>query len=379
MSRLKEIKESPTVKVIARAAEFRRTGFDIIDLSFGETRFDTPINIKDAAIEALKEGYTHYTHSMGLLELREAIAEKLSMENGIDVNPQNEILVTIAKFALYLAVMAVADAGDEIIISDPCYPSYKPIVRLAGCIPVYVTLSEANDFHLDIEELESKISPKTKLVIINSPHNPTGSVLSKGELEAIADIVRKRDLYVISDEVYEKYVYDGRKHYSIASLPGMKDWTITVNSFSKSYAMTGWRVGYAVANKDIIKRMNTLQGHTITCICAFAQKAAIKAFKTRIEIANYCDVNRKLLVDGLNEIPGVRCKLPEGTFYAFPNISKLNKTSAQAAEYFLEKAHVLTTPGSAFGVHGEGYLRVSYAVEKDIIISALERLQAISN
>ena len=379
MSRLNDIKASATVQIIARAADLTRAGFDIVDLSFGETRFHAPDNVKDAAIEALEEGYTHYTQSAGLLELRQAIAEKLSTENCIDVNPENDILVTTAKYALFLGIMAVTNPGDEVIIPDPGYPSYEAAVRLAGCLPVQVPLSEDNDFHLDIEELYGKISPKTKIVIINSPHNPTGAVLTKSELEAIADILRKRKLYAISDEVYEKYVYDGRKHYSIASIPEMKQWTITVNSFSKSYAMTGWRVGYAVANKDLIRRMNMIQGHTLTCVCAFAQKSAIEAFKTKVEFANYCDINRKLLAEGLNKIPGIECKMPEGTFYAFPNISTLNKTSAQAAEYILEKTRVITTPGSAFGVHGEGHLRLSYAVKKDVIVKALEKLQAINN
>jgi aspartate/methionine/tyrosine aminotransferase len=376
MDRLEGIKESQTVKLIERVSELKKQGIDVIDLSFGEVRLDAPENIKNATIKSLKEGFTFYTPSLGIHELREILAEKLRRENQIEADPESEIIVTTAKYALFLAIMATTKPGDEVILPNPGYPSYEAAVKLAGCKPVAVALLETNNFHLDVEELEKKITSNTRLIIINSPHNPTGAVLSKSELEAIADIAKHHNLYVLSDEVYEKYVFDGHRHYSIASIAG-KERTITVYSFSKSYAMTGWRVGYAVASRDIIRRMNLMQSHTLTCICAFAQKGAIEALKSDVNFTAYFDDNRKMIVEALNKIYGIKCRMPEGTFYAFPNVSQLGKNSTQVAEDLLEKARILTTPGSAFGEYGEGYLRLSFGVKRDMIVKAIERLKVL--
>jgi aminotransferase len=358
---------------------------DVIRLEIGEPDFDTPNHIKEAAKKALDEGFTHYAPFAGFEELRVAIAEKAKIENDIEADPRREIVVTPgACSALYCAVLSVVNPGEKVLIPDPGWPHYEPCVKMAGGIPEHYPLLEENDFRADPHDLIRRVDKNTKAIIINSPNNPTGSVLTKGDIEGLAQIARENDLIVISDEVYEKIVYDDVHHISIASLPGMYERTITINAFSKTYAMTGWRLGYAIAPAEIITQMAKLVLYTSTCANSIGQRAAIAALKGPqdcvVEMVKEYKRRRDFLVRRLNEIEGVSCKLPKGAFYVFPNIKKLGMPSLECAHYILEHAHVSTVPGSGFGEHGEGYLRISYATSLENLEEATNRMEvAIKN
>jgi len=352
---------------------------DVVRMEIGEPDFDTPDHIKQAAKEALDQGFTHYTSSSGIPELRRAIARKMKAENNVDVNPDGEVVVTAgACNAISLAISATLDPGDEVLIPDPGWPHYGPTVRLAGGVPIGYSLLEENMFSLDVDDVRKKITNKTKMVIINTPNNPTGSVLERKTLEELADLAVEHDLFILSDEVYEKFVFDNNRHFSIASLPGMNERTITVNALSKTYAMTGWRVGYAVGREDVISEMIKINLFNNTCANSIAQKAAAAALEgpqNCIEqmVGEYKQ-RRDYVVKGLNEIDGVVCQKPAGAFYVFPNISGLKMPSFDAALYLLENAKVATVPGSAFGEFGENHLRLSYTTAIENIAKALERI-----
>jgi aspartate/methionine/tyrosine aminotransferase len=354
---------------------------NVISLGIGEPGFNTPENIVEAGIHALYQGYTKYTPNAGLLELREAVAEKLTAD-GLPADPRKNIIITTgAGEAIMLALLAVVNPGEEVLVPDPCWPNYYGQIHLAGATVKPVRTWESDGFHLKAEAVEEAISERTKALIINTPSNPTGAVLSKEELEEIAEVALKHDLVIISDEPYASIVYDGRKHFSIGALPGMADHVITVNSFSKTYAMTGWRVGYAHGPADVIAQMVKLQESVSSCVNSAAQRACIEALRgpqdsVKKMVEEY-EKRRKRLVAGLNELPGIKCTLPEGAFYAFPNITGLNRSSREVAMMFLEKAQVVVVPGTAFGEGGEGYLRVSFGGSMESIETALERLRAI--
>jgi len=356
---------------------------DVVNLSVGEPDFDTPRHILDAAADAMKTGYTHYTPNAGLMELREAIAEKLRKENGIEANPSTEIVATAgAMGALSLAVLAMMNPGDEVLIPDPGFVSYKAQVILAGAKPVSLPLTEENEFGIDPSDIVGRISPRTKALIINSPSNPTGAVMSEKELRHIAQIACQHDLIVISDEAYERILYDGAKHLSIASLPEMKERTISIYTFSKTYAMTGWRVGYAVANETIIREMVKLQEHIVAHPSSVSQMAAIAALRGPQDCVEKMrkeyEERRNLMVGAIAKITGITSLKPKGAFYLFPNVSKLGLSSVDLAMYLLEKAKVVTVPGTAFGEHGKGYLRLSYATSKEKIIDAMSRIGGVA-
>lgn len=355
---------------------------DVINLSVGEPDFDTPKYIIEAAIDAMKEGYTHYTPNAGLKEFREAVAQKVKRENKIDANPETEVMATVgAMGGLSLAILTVVDPGDDVLIPDPGFPSYRAQVVLAGGRPVPYKLLEENDFLIDADEIKKLITEKTKAIIINTPSNPTGTVLNEKSLKAISEIAIENDLVVISDEAYEAIIYDGLKHISIASLPDMKEHTISIFTLSKTYAMTGWRIGFAVADENIISQMTKLQEHISAHPSSISQKAAVAALRggndcIKKMIAEYNE-RRELLLEGLLEIPGFKCKKPQGAFYVFPNIKSFGISSEEFSMQLLEKAKVVVVPGTAFGEHGEGYVRISYATSKEKLINALSRIKSM--
>jgi len=374
--RAKAIEPSPIRKIIDHA-ESRP---EIIGLHAGEPDFPTPEHIVEAGSRALQEGYTHYTHGAGLIQLREAISRKLLDENGIEANPKTEVTVTAGGFAaIFATIQATIDPGDEVIVLQPSWPSYSGFVRLAGGIPVPVPLN-GPDFEPGRADIEPYVSEKTKMIIVNSPNNPTGSVYSRDCLLTLAELAKKRGLYILSDEVYEKIVFDRKKHFSLASQSEFKDCVITVNSFSKTYAMTGWRIGYVVAHEATATEIRKIHGYMVSCAPASAQKAALEALlgpqNSVTKMVEEYHRRRDQVVAGLNEVDGFQCTPPRGTFYAFPDIRNLQTPSARIADELLERAGLAVIPGSAFGTAGERHLRLSFAASQDNIREALARLKA---
>ncbi|MEM2925021.1 MAG: aminotransferase class I/II-fold pyridoxal phosphate-dependent enzyme [Methanocellales archaeon] len=350
---------------------------EVISLGVGEPDFVTPWKVREACIYALEKGYTSYTSNMGMIELREAIAEHLEKEYDIDYDPKTEVLITTGvSEGLDLAIRATTNPGDEVLVVEPCYVSYKPNVIFAGGIPVPVPTHLENDFKVTPEDIVERITEKTKSLIISYPNNPTGAIMTKKELEAIADVVNEYDLLVISDEVYDKLTYEG-KHCCFSTLNGMKERTILLNGFSKAYAMTGWRLGYACASEEIISAMNKIHQYTMLCAPITAQIAAIEALKNaeedmRAMIREY-DRRRRLIVDGLNKL-GLTCFEPKGAFYAFPSIKSTGMRSEEFAEKLLLEQKVAIVPGNVFGECGEGHVRCAYAASREKIKIALERI-----
>lgn len=379
MERLKDVKPSPTVGLIDKARELSKAGVKVINMGIGEVMVDSPPPAKEALWLALESGETHYVSSQGVPELREAIAEKLRTENGMQIGPENVIVTPGAKYAIYLGVMALVNPGDEVIVTDPSWVTYEAIISMAGAKPVYVPVFEENQFRPVIKEIEKKISPKTKMVMVNTPCNPTGAILLKEDVEALAELAKMYNLYILSDEVYEKFVYDGFQHLSVAAIPGMNDRTITINGFSKGWAMTGWRIGYGVASKELIKKMTAMQEHSVTCTCAFTQRAAIAALQKSGDfvrnLISDCEKKRNFVVDTLNRIPGITCQSPRGAFYAFSNINQTGKTDEAISLWILEKTGVITLPGSTFGPKGKGYLRFSYAIPRPQLEEGMARVE----
>lgn len=351
---------------------------EAINLGIGEPDLNTPDVIVEEGCNALRQGKTHYTANAGIIELRNKISGYIS-GNDFKVNPENEIIVTTGGMGgLALALMVTISPGDEVLIQDPQWLNYFSQVKFFGGVPVPVPVREENGFRLMVQDIEKRITGKSKILMINSPNNPTGAVLEYEDLEAIAELAKRHNLLVISDEVYSTLLYDNMKHHSIISLPDMKERTIVVNSFSKSFAMTGWRVGYAAGSKEIIDKMIRLQENLVACVATPSQYAAVKALdvlELTGEMTEIYRERRDIIIDGLNSIEGIVCIKPKGSFYVFPNIKGLGKDSVTVANELLEKAGVITVPGSAFGQQGEGYLRLSYANSMENIKLALERIE----
>jgi len=351
---------------------------NIVSLGVGEPDFDTPEKIKDSAIKAIENGFTKYTSNYGLIELREKISYKLKNENKISYDPEKEILITSGTSeALDLAFRAILNNGDEVIIPEPAYVSYIPCTLLSGAVPVCVPCKEDNNFKVRPEDIEKKITKKTKCIVLASPNNPTGAVLDKKDFEEIADIAIKKDLIVISDEIYEKLIYDGRTHHSIGSFSEMKDRTITINGFSKVYASTGWRVGYAAANSEIIEAMMKIHQYTMLCASSVSQYAMLSLDKCEnyvSEMVKEYEKRRNLMVNRINEIPKISCIKPAGAFYIFVNIKKTNTKSEIFCEKLLKEGKVAVVPGNVFGDSGEGYIRMAYSVSLEQIEEALDRI-----
>ena len=381
------ISPSATEETSFLANKLRRQGIDIISFAQGEPDFDTPENIKKAAIAAIKAGFTKYTDVPGIPELRKAVAEKFKRENAIDYELDQIIISNGGKQALYEVFRTICEEGDQVLIPAPCYVSYAEQIKLTGATPIFFKTKEENNFRPTFEEVKANLTPRVKAFIINSPNNPTGSMFEKEQLKKIARLLVQRGVYMITDEVYEHLVYDGMNHVSVASLGEKeKEMSITVNSLSKTYAMTGWRVGYAAGPKEIIKAMNNLQGHATGNINSIAQKAAIEALNgTQEPVRNMVkeyEKRREYMVKRLNEIEGITCQYPNGAFYTFPNVTSLYGkkyngniigNDVDVAKFFLEKAHVAVVPGVAFNY--SGYIRFVFAKSMEEIKEGLDRIE----
>lgn len=364
-------------EVLALAREMEYKGFKIIHFEIGEPDFDTPSHIKDAAIEALRSGFTHYTPSQGIRELREAIAEKVRDDYGVDVDPnRNIVAMPGAKPCIFAAMLAILDPGDEVIIHSPAYPIYESIVSFVDAKPVLIPVREEDEFRLTVDAVAESITSRTRMIVVNTPCNPTGSMLSPSDVKGIAEIAREKGIYVLADEVYSKIVFE-YPHYSF--LEEFDDNVIVVDGFSKTYAMTGWRLGYAIANSTLIEYMTKLQINIVSCPVAFVQKAAIAALRgpqdcVKSMVEEYRS-RRDLIYDLLRRIDGIRVIKPKGAFYIFPNISSYGMKSLDLMKYLLAEAKVAVLHGTAFGQYGEGYLRLSYALSKEGIIEGLRRIR----
>jgi len=383
--RLDHIESSPTLAITARVAELRARGVDVIGFGAGEPDFPTPAPIVEAAVAALREGFTRYTPSRGIPELREAISRKLERDNGLAYAPDEIVVSCGAKHAMFNALMALCSEGDEVVVPAPYWVSYPHMARLAGAEPVIVPTSEDEDFKLTPAALEAALTPRTKAVIINSPANPTGAVYTRDELHALASLCVERKVWIISDEIYEKLLYEG-EHHSVAALdPAFRDYTVTVNGVSKAYSMTGWRMGYSASPRTLSDAISRVQDHSTSCIASFVQKACIAAFELDDSVVDAMraefDKRRRRMVELLDGLPGVSCRMPHGAFYTFACIRRLIgrkiagrevKSSMDFARVALDEARVAVVPGSAFGA--EGYIRLSYAVSLDTIERGLARL-----
>jgi len=365
---------------IRRMLEISTRIENVVHLEQGEPDFTTPKHILEAAVQAAKKGFTHYTETDGTPELRQAIAQKLEKDNGIDVDPQTEVTVTSGtQEAMLIAALGFLNSGDEALILDPYYPACFEDTLIAEAQPIAVPLDEAKDYQIELEVLESKITKKTKMIWLCNPSNPTGRVFSKQDLEIIAEVAQKHNLLVFVDEIYEKLVYDGVRHISIGSLPGMEDRTITVNGFSKAYAMTGWRIGYMVAGKKLSDTLRKLHYYAVLCPNAISQKAAVAALTgtqecVREMVSEYHG-RRELVLHELEKIESLSYTLPKGTFYVFPNFSSYEKSDEVMASSLLKEARVVTAPGSGFGRSGEGHLRISYSVSYEQVKEGMERIR----
>lgn len=374
------LKGSSTVAISDRARSLQQQGVNVVNLGGGDPDFDTPRHIVDAGVEAIRGGQTHYVASQGIPAFRKAIAEKLSRENGLSYDPDREIVATASgKLALYIALESLLDPRDEVLYLEPAWVSYRPLIELVGGCPVAVSLSPADNFAVRSTLLERKITPRTKAILINSPNNPTGRVLGPEELQVIREVALKHDLWVVSDEIYEHLVYDGHRHVSIATLPEMRDRTVVVNGMSKAYAMTGWRIGYLAAPSVLSEQILKVQQHVVTCAASFGQIAATEALQGPQDCVKTMrqeyDKRRRRIAEALNSIPGVRCPLPEGAFYFFPEVDYRDYDSWQIAEYLISEAHVAVTPGQAFGEAARKNIRLTYATSMANLLEAVERMR----
>ncbi len=378
-ARMNRMAPSGIRKVNEKALAMERAGEKVLHFEIGRPDFDTPEYIKKAANQALAEGKVHYTSNFGLMELRQAIADKLKRENNVDYKA-SEVLVTVGLSEAVFAVLAtILEVGDEILVPDPVWLNYINVPNLLGAKAVTYGLTEETGFQMDLEEVKAKITPKTRAIVIITPNNPTGGVLSEDVLKELADIAISNDLMVISDEVYERLIYDGAKHISIASLPGMKERTFTMNGMSKAYAMDGWRLGYVAAPEEYILAMNKFHQHNTTCAPNFVQVAAIAALTQEgdevKEMVKEYQRRRDYAVKAINEIPGLHCECPKGAFYIFINCKSLNMKSADLSAYLLEEAKIALVPGDVFGPGGEGYLRMSFANSYENVVEGCAQLK----
>ena len=366
-------------EVLVKAKALEAKGRDIIHLEIGEPDFDTPGNIVDAGCDALRKGFTHYGPSAGLLELRQVIAEQVGETRRVNVTADEVVVVPGGKPIIFFSILALAEDGDEIIYPNPGFPIYESMINYAGAKAVPIRLREELDFRLDVDELAGLINDRTKLVIVNSPHNPTGGVLEKKDIEAIARAIGDRDIMILSDEIYSQLIFEG-EHHSIMSLDGMKERTILLDGFSKTYAMTGWRMGYGVMRVDLATHISRLMTNSNSCTASFTQVAGVEALsgpQTSVD-AMRAEFNKRrdVMVSGLNKIKGFSCQLPHGAFYVFPNITETGWPSKKLADALLDDAGVAALSGTAFGQFGEGYLRFSIANSIENIEKALERVDA---
>jgi aspartate/methionine/tyrosine aminotransferase len=364
--------------VLAKAKKLEAQGRNIIHLEIGQPDFPTPFNICEAAFRAMKDGYTGYGPAAGLLELREVVAEHISTTRGIEVHPDEVVITPGAKPIIFFTLLALVNEGDEVIYPDPGFPIYESVINFVGAKGIPLPLREEVDFRFHLDDLVDAISERTRLLILNSPHNPTGGILQKDELEVIAELANKHDFYVLSDEVYSRILYEGN-HESIIRFPGMKERTILLDGYSKTYSMTGWRLGYGVVPKPLVEKIVRLMINSNSCTCSFTQIAGIEALKGEQDFVDRMvsefKQRRDAVVAGLNAIAGITCLKPAGAFYVFPNVTQIPLSCEALADYLLEEAGVALLAGTAFGKFGDGYLRISYANSLENIQEALERIQ----
>ena len=365
-------------EVLVKAKALEAQGREIVHLEIGEPDFPTPSSVVTAAHHALDEGYTHYCASAGLNELREAIANEIRQTRRIPVNADWVVITPGAKPIMFYAILALVEEGDEVLYPNPGFPIYESMINFAGGKPVPLPLLEKFDFRFDVNELRQRVNSRTKLIIINSPQNPTGGLLTEDDLKAIAEIAVERDIMVLSDEIYGKIIYDGQ-HHSISSLPGMQERTIILDGFSKTYAMTGWRLGYGVMTPVLQAHISKLVTNSVSCTATFTQRAGLEALaNTEREVSQMVAEFRRrrdFLWKELNAIPGIHCVCPPGAFYLFPNVQSFGMTSSAVADYLLNSAGVAVLAGSSFGQYGEGYIRISYANSMANLSKAVERIR----
>ena len=379
--RMLSIGTESAFEVAARARALEATGRSVIHLEVGEPDFDTPVNVREAAKRAIDAGKTHYPPFSGIPELRAAIAADTAVRRGFAPDPANVFVTIGGKGVMYYAILALVNPGDEVIVPDPGYPIYESVTRFVGGVPVGIPIRQENAFRLDPDELASLVTPRTRLIILNSPANPTGGVLTRGDLERIAEIALRHDLTVLSDEIYSRILYDGEEHVSIAALPGMAERTIVLDGFSKAYAMTGWRLGYGIVPTDLAPGFGRLLINSVTGATTFAQHGAVEALTgPQDDVDSMVEEfrgRRDLVVDGLNEIPGFSCLRPVGAFYAFPDISGTGLTGAELAERLLQETGVSVLAGTAFGTVGTHHIRLSYANSRENLAEALRRIRTV--
>jgi aspartate aminotransferase len=368
-------------QVLARAQELERNGREVIHLEIGQPDFETFDNIRLAGIRAITEGRTRYTPPMGIGRLRQVIAEQVGKQRGLQINPNQVVVTPGAKPNLFFPALALIEPGDEVIYPNPGFPTYEAMIRVAGGTPIPVPLKEESNFSFDLEAFHQLVNQRTKLVILNSPSNPTGGVMPLADLEQVAYTAQQFGFWVMSDEIYARLAYDGISVPSIASLPGMMERTIIVDGFSKTYAMTGWRLGFGIMPERLAKVVELLLTHSVGSTAEFVQIAGVEALSGPQEQVNEVvreyQKRRNVLVDGLNAIPGIKCQRPQGAFYVFPNISSFGVSSSKMADLLLEKAGVAVLPGSAFGAYGEGYLRLTYSNSLEHIKAAINQISGV--
>jgi aspartate aminotransferase len=377
--RMERLGTEGAFEVLARARRLEAAGRHVVHLEIGEPDFATPDNITEAAVAAMNAGYTHYTPAGGIMEAREAVAGFVSRRLGVEVAATEVVLVPGSKNVLHFVLLACVEPGDEVVYPDPGYPIYQSLTSFVGAVPVPVPLREERDFRMDLDELAALVTPRTRLLILNSPQNPTGGVLTREDVEFIARLAVERDLVVISDEIYSQIVY-GPEHVSVLAQPGMKERTVLMDGMSKAYAMCGWRLGYGIAPRELAAKMEALMINTSSCAAAFTQMAVIEALESPESDAavhrmrDQFRARRDLVVEGLNAMPGVRCRVPQGAFYAFPNVSETGLYEHDLARGLLEEAGVALLPGTAFGPSGAGFLRLAYTQGEDDLRLGLERM-----
>ena len=380
-ARMNDLGTESAFEVLAKARALESQGKEIIHLEIGEPDFETPRHIVEAGMQAISDGFTHYGPTAGLPELREAIARNSREVRGTNTDPANVVVTPGAKPIMFYVLLALAEPGVEVIYPNPGFPIYESMIKFAGATPVPMQLLEDRDYHPDLDSMSGLITDKTRLIILNSPENPCGSALTKQELETIANIVMQHpNVYVLADEIYKDILYTG-EHYSISSIPGMQERTIILDGFSKSYAMTGWRMGYGILPEELVPHVVKLAVNSVSCAASFTQMAAVAALegpRDEVEamVAEFA-VRRRLIADGLRSIPGINCPEPEGAFYAFPSIKETGLTSAEFEAKAMNDAGVALLSGSAFGEYGEGYVRLSYANSQDNIKRAIGQLDTM--
>ncbi|MDP7224738.1 MAG: pyridoxal phosphate-dependent aminotransferase [SAR202 cluster bacterium] len=376
--RMSRLGTETAFEVLAKARRLEAEGMNVIHLEIGEPDFESPENVVSAGSSAIVDGYTHYGPSSGFPELRDRIAEEISSTRGIAVTGENVVVTPGGKPIMFFAILALVDQGDEVLYPNPGFPIYESMIEFVGGVPVPMQLHESSAFNVDIDEIEARITDRTKLMIVNSPNNPCGSVIPKEDLQRLANLAKEHDIAVLSDEIYNRFLYEG-EHHSIAAFPGMRDRTIILDGLSKSYAMTGWRIGYGVMPQELVEPISRLATNSVSCTASFTQIAALEALSGPQE-RSYSMVEefkkrRDIIVAGLNDIPGIRCPLPLGAFYVFPSIEETEITSQVFAESLLSEAGVASLAGESFGRFGNGYIRFSFANSVGNLEIALERIR----